>query len=257
MATPTNYVSGWKGQFGRYVPVNGIPCGFVGQDGNMAPGNLDASGNIKVNVAAGSGSGYAGQADKSAFVEGTTTIAIVGGEYQTAPSAPTSGQAAGLRITSARGLHVNLRKDDGTEIGTLANPVRTDPAGATSQPVSLRDGSGNLITSTGGLLDVNASFSPASSTTASSPAQTATGAAAIVLASNASRKRVMIQNTGTVAVQFAYGGTNPTATAYHFTLPAAGSADDGSCQVWIDDMWKGAIRAFSASAGTIVVTELT
>lgn len=41
-----------------------------------------------------------------------------------------------LRITSQRGLHVNLRTVSGAEFGTGALPVRIDPTGTTTQPIS-------------------------------------------------------------------------------------------------------------------------
>lgn len=38
-------------------------------------------------------------------------------------------------VTASRAYHVNLRKNDGTEVGTQADPVRTDPTGETPQPI--------------------------------------------------------------------------------------------------------------------------
>lgn len=78
----------------------------------------------------------AAQPDKSTFTEGTSQIAPIGGEYNTSPSSPSSGQAAAVQITQNRALHANLRNSSGTEIGTSSNPVRTDPTGTTTQPVS-------------------------------------------------------------------------------------------------------------------------
>lgn len=100
---------------------------------------------------------------------------------------------------------------------------------------------------------------PTTSTAASVPAQTVVGTtAAQVLAANASRKRVMLQNVGTTRIYIAYGSTNPTTSAFHVALPAGGSAGDGSSQMISDDMWQGAIRAISSAAGgLLVVTELT
>lgn len=55
----------------------------------------------------------------------------------TAPSVPAEDAYADVRITAARGAHANLRNVAGTEIGTAAAPVRTDPTGTTTQPVSI------------------------------------------------------------------------------------------------------------------------
>lgn len=75
-------------------------------------------------------------ADGATFTEGTTTFDAIGGEYNTGAGAATSGKAAACQITQYRGLHVNLRAAAGTEIGTSGAPVRTDPTGTTTQPVS-------------------------------------------------------------------------------------------------------------------------
>lgn len=54
----------------------------------------------------------------------------------TATVVPAEGQASPLRITAQRGLHVNLRASGGGEIGTATAPIRVDPTGTTTQPVS-------------------------------------------------------------------------------------------------------------------------
>lgn len=61
----------------------------------------------------------------------------VGGEYTNSPLALSSGQAAPVRITRTHGLHSNLRREDGIEIGTSGTPLRIDPTGTTTQPVSI------------------------------------------------------------------------------------------------------------------------
>lgn len=74
--------------------------------------------------------------DKSTFTEGTSKAAIVGAVYQDSPVGdPSAGQAASLRMTQKKGLHVNLRDVTGQEIGTNVNPIRVDPTGITTQPV--------------------------------------------------------------------------------------------------------------------------
>ena len=100
----------------------------------------DAGNNaIRVNIVAGSSS--SGQADKSTFTEGTTVFMPVGGEFNDSPSDPATGQAAASRITAKRAIHVNLRSNAGTELGTSGAPVRTDPTGTTAQPVTDNGGS--------------------------------------------------------------------------------------------------------------------
>lgn len=43
---------------------------------------------------------------------------------------------AAVRITPKRALHLNLRNQAGTEVGTSSDPIRTDPTGTTNQPVT-------------------------------------------------------------------------------------------------------------------------
>lgn len=61
----------------------------------------------------------------------------IGGELDdTAPVAATEGNVSPVRITAQRALHANLRNVAGTEVGTATDPVRVDPTGTTTQPVS-------------------------------------------------------------------------------------------------------------------------
>lgn len=106
-----------------------------------APGSDSGQSALAVRVisqlGAGSGGGGGGQADKSAFTEGTTSFQPVGGVLnETITADPTEDQAAAARITPKRAVHTNLRNNSGTEIATATNPVRTDPTGTTTQPVS-------------------------------------------------------------------------------------------------------------------------
>lgn len=82
------------------------------------------------------GSGGTAQADRSAFTDGTTSVTPIGGCFNETNTNPTEDQAACLRITDERAAHVNLRTATGTEIGTSGAPLRTDPTGTTTQPVS-------------------------------------------------------------------------------------------------------------------------
>jgi len=103
--------------------------------------NVGGTGALAVNVVqtvgGGGGGGGASQADESTFTAGTTTFTPIGGVFNDSIGSPASGQAASARITSFRAIHINLRNNSGTEIGTSGNPVRTDPTGTTTQPVSI------------------------------------------------------------------------------------------------------------------------
>lgn len=86
---------------------------------------------LKVDVVQ-SVAGGASQADLSTLAN----VNPIAGDYNEAASDPSAGQAAAVRLTLKRALHVNIRKVDGTELGIAATPLRTDPTGSTTQPVS-------------------------------------------------------------------------------------------------------------------------
>jgi hypothetical protein len=126
---------GTSSTFGAAFPGTGTAAGFIDNGGNMAGANLDASGFLKVNCLAGC-SAAGSFTDNTAFTAGTTTITNVGGVFNDGLAAVTSGNAAAPRITAQRGLHANLRNNAGTEVGTSGAPLRIDPTGSTTQPVS-------------------------------------------------------------------------------------------------------------------------
>lgn len=74
--------------------------------------------------------------DLDAFTAGTSSVVNIGGVFNDGLADVTSGQAAAPRITKDRGLHVNLRTNDGAETGVSAAPLRVDPTGTTTQPIS-------------------------------------------------------------------------------------------------------------------------
>ena len=105
----------------------------------LSGANVVDSGNtaFRVNCVVGC-SASAGFTDNSAFTAGTSTESNVGGVFNDGLSTLSSGNAAAARITSSRAIHVNLRNASGTEIGTASNPVRIDPTGTTTQPVTIQ-----------------------------------------------------------------------------------------------------------------------
>ena len=118
-------------------PGSGVNVNLNQIGGATVSSSLYDSGNtaLKVNCVVGC-TASAGFTDNSAFTAGTTAVTNVGAVFNDALAAVTSGNAAAARITSSRALHVNLRNNSGTEIGTAAAPVRIDPTGTTTQPVS-------------------------------------------------------------------------------------------------------------------------
>lgn len=69
----------------------------------------------------------------AAFSKGDT---IMGQLDDTSTTTATEDNVAPVRITAQRAAHTNLRNVSGTEIGTSGAPIRTDPTGTTTQPVS-------------------------------------------------------------------------------------------------------------------------
>lgn len=122
-------------------------------DGTTGAAVDSGTGGLKVAIVSGGGGGTS-LVDKAAFVEGTSLVTPIGGEFIASPSAPSDSHVAALRITAARGLHSNLRDNTGAELGVSANPVKTDPTGSTIQPVSgtvtanLKDSSGTAYSAT-------------------------------------------------------------------------------------------------------------
>lgn len=105
---------------------------------------VDGSGNVigstsnalDVNIKSGGSSGGVSAADEAAWTAGTTVFAPTGGVFNDSAAALTSGQEGTVRLTNNRGVHANLRSSAGTELATSGNPLRIDPTGTTTQPVS-------------------------------------------------------------------------------------------------------------------------
>jgi len=128
---------GTSSSFAAAFPSTGTAAGARDTSGNMQPFALNGAGtgqNLKVNCSVGCSGG---PADESAFTFGTTAI-FTGGVFQTTATnnALTNLQAGVFQVTAQRALFANLRDASGTELGILATPVRTDPTGTTTQPVS-------------------------------------------------------------------------------------------------------------------------
>lgn len=91
---------------------------------------------LRVNLVAGAGAGGSSVPDETPFVQGNTGVNPTGGVFDDSLPPVTSGDVAMVRITPDRAFHTNLRDDNGTEIATASNPIRTDPTGITPQPAS-------------------------------------------------------------------------------------------------------------------------
>lgn len=177
----------------------------------------DATNNaIRVNLVAGGSSGGFAQQDKSAFTEGTTFFNPIGGVFnETIASDPTEDQAAAARITAKRALHVNLRSAAGVEIGTSGAPIRIDPTGSTTQPVS-----GTVaVSSVGGTVTISGTVTIG----------TALPAGANLIGKVDVNSLPVTTNAGATVKTFDYdtGAGTDTVTAFGIALPASGGAVAG------------------------------
>lgn len=114
----------------RVVSSDGILAASVtaaGASGANALAVQGVTGGVAFSVNCVSGCSAAGAfTDNTAFTAGTTTETNIGGVFNDGLAGVTSGNAAAARITASRALHVNLRNNTGTEIGTSSNPVSDD-----------------------------------------------------------------------------------------------------------------------------------
>ena len=134
--------------------------------GDLAVVALDGSRNLCVNVKAGSGSGLS-VVDEASWTAGTSPFAPSGGVYNDSATALTSGQQGAERLTPNRAAHANIRNNSGTELATLSNPVRIDPTGTTTQPVS----AASLPLPTGAAKEAGGNLATVAANTGNIPAQ--------------------------------------------------------------------------------------
>lgn len=203
----------------------------------------DGNGNLNINIAGGGGSGGTAETDETPFVAGITAGTPVMGED------PTSGEV--LVVALSPGTR-KLLIDDGSLDETVFS------AGVNrGQPIMAYDPtSGDLLIceTTPGTrklaVDAAVTVTPVESNTASAAGPVTVGTSPVtLLAANASRKRLTLQNVGTTRMLILFGVGVPSSSNYHIALPAGGVANDGSSPVYIDTMWTGAVQAIGSAAG--------
>lgn len=103
---------------------------LAGTDGDYAPFQLDANGNVKVAIIAGAGSGGTAAADNSAITFGTTSMTPIGCVLdEVASNALTENSAGVVRCNSARAMKV-----DGSAV---TQPVSGSVTADTELPVAV------------------------------------------------------------------------------------------------------------------------
>jgi len=189
----------------------------------------EANDAIRVNIVAGAGSGGTAQADKSSFVEGTTSFTPVGGVFnETITADPTEDQAAAARITAKRAIHANLRNNSGAEVGTAGAPLRIDPTGTTTQPVSgtvaVSGTSTVAISQTGTNNDVDVLTLPALATGSNNIGSITNVTGTVSLPTGAST--LAEQQTQTTSLQLIDDTVNAINTAFSKAVCIGGQLDD-------------------------------
>ncbi len=105
-----------------------LPSGAATSANQLAAGHT-----VTANAGTGDYLSVSGHTANELFKEATA----VGGEMDdTTTVVATEGNVSAARITAQRAFHTNLRDVAGTEIATASDPLRTDPTGTTTQPVS-------------------------------------------------------------------------------------------------------------------------
>lgn len=131
----TPHVSGDSG-----VPTlavrNDTPGSLVDTNGDYAPLQVDANGRLRVDATLSGASGGTAMADDAAFTVGTTNITPAGGTYRTSRDNLDDGDGGAIALNQKRGQYVTLENSSSTEIGVSGSPLRIDPTGTTTQPVS-------------------------------------------------------------------------------------------------------------------------
>jgi len=207
-----------------------------------------------------------GVEDESAFTYGSSLFQPVGGVYNSAITALTSGQSGVVSLTAYRDMRVNLRDASGNELGdSNASGVWVRPGDGTNAQAyassgeafaSIREG-GNVAAVTAAnelqVIDTNsgdilALMKPATSTL-SQVAVAATSA--VLLALNASRKGWSIQNVTNKIVYLAMAAT-ATASAYTVAVQPNGYYEQMGSRVY-----TGIISVIGPSgvSGNAIVTE--
>lgn len=133
-------VSGGGGSspFGSPVPADGVAIGFEDAGGDLAPVVLEADGSIPVTVISGGGSnGSVGTVGVAAPTEATEVGFVDGAGDLAALALDNLDYDSGAGSQAISVIGIALPGAGGPVAGgTATNPIRIDPTGSTTQPVS-------------------------------------------------------------------------------------------------------------------------
>jgi hypothetical protein len=127
---------GASGTIGNPFPATAAPLAGKDPSNNLKELHTAADGTLLVSVS-GAGSGGTSSTDGAAYSEGTSAgTPLMGAMNDTEGGAVTEDHIAIPRITPHRALHTNLRRQDGTEVGTAAAPLQVSLANAPAVAVT-------------------------------------------------------------------------------------------------------------------------
>lgn len=182
-------------------------------NGQKATAQLDASGNLKVNVVAGGAAGGTSSSFAAVFPAAGTAVGYSDGTNMQSARVFDADTGAGTQYV----LGALIKKPGSggaVDFGTSADPVRVDPTGATTQPVRLNDGvsfydgakTGQLPTSLG--------------------QKTMANSVGVVIASDQSAVTFNIPQSN-VTADYDTGAGTQNLTMFGLALPASGGAVAG------------------------------
>ena len=235
---------------------------FSTPNGNSSVAALDNNRNVKVFIAGGGSPGGTSSVDEAPFTPGTTAGTPAMGTVNPVDTPP-NGALAIVALDGARNLKVNVvagtvggtsSTDEtgftagfskGTPLMGVVNPSDTPANGDLA--IGALDGARNVkVNVVAGSITVTP---PTSNTVSAAGPSTIGASSATLLAANALRKRLILQNVGTTRILILFGAGSASASNYHIALPAGGNSNDGSSAPYVDQLWTGAIQAISSAAG--------
>lgn len=211
--------------------------------GNASPLQLDASGNLLVNIKAGAGSGGTALADEATFTEGTTSFTPVGGVFKTSQTALTTGQGGAVALTAAREMLTESKIWDGTNVAAVkaasTAPVTTDTSLVVSISPNSVNANGLATPANSAPVVVSDGYSNYETVAASQTAQTmgATGATGdylshvMVFPGTAACGVVTVLDNATTWGTFAGGGTTALPSLVPFMIPVGAFSTSGAWKI--------------------------
>lgn len=134
----TQYAEDSASAGGEQVTMAGVVrkdsgTSLVDTDGDRTELQVDSSGNLRVNVAAGGGAGGTSSTDDSAFTPGAGSgTPVMGFADEASPDSVDEGDVGVVRMTLTRALHVNLRDASGNELAVGGGTQYDEDTAATA-----------------------------------------------------------------------------------------------------------------------------